>query len=1111
MWMSDLGPSALLTWVRTGAGRSRSLAVGCAAVLSLATCATTIGAGSDAAAATRAPATSRSLATLPAAASGPISADLGADDSQYRVVGRTAHNPVQGLSASFGRSGVTVSGGGAPATITLRAFGRGAGLQPVADSRIPLVEGNRVDYEHRSLSEWWANGPLGLEQGFEIAQRPSGSGALTIELHISGVTSLRDGVVAIGRDLRYSGLSARDAAGRPLAAGFSLHAGELLIRVDDDDARYPVRIDPFVQRATLSVSDAVPGDQFGYSVAVSGDTVVVGAPSFGDVYEDQGAAYVFQAPSSHWGEATQVAELTASNAEEDAQLGYSVAISDSLVVAGAPGQNAAYVFEEPADGWSGPQTQSAELTGGTGHLGFSVAIDQNTSVAVSVAEVAVGAPGANGGDGAVYVYVQQEIEDGSVWPSAPSAVLTANDATGDDQLGWSVAFSGNLVVAGAPTHNVGSNAEEGAVYVFYEPSGGWSNSVTQGDVLDPTSAGADGLVGWSVAISGNLVVAGAPFETENGNATQGALYEFSEAEYRGKPLWVVPDYSLTINPPNGGGANAQLGRAVAIEDDTVVGGSLNEGTYVFVPPSSGWPSGLDYDSAYLGPQSNSEDGAANDWLAIGGDVVVAGAPGAKVSMLGEIGEAVVFVRPDPTISITAPRDTTYGDGADVAAAYSCAPPSGASTISCTGPVAEGAAIDTSPGSYTFTVQAEDSDGAVVTKTVDYTVVAPSVTAVSPSAGPTAGGNTVTITGTGFAAGDTVDFGTSASSKVSYVSLDAVKAVAPAGSSGTVDITVTSPDGTETSPTSSADEYTYDPAPSVTGVDPPKGEGAGQNTVTIDGTGFLPGSSVLFGTVASSSVTYESATELEAVAPAHASGAVNVFVETPGGKSATSSADVYDYLPPPSVSAVSPSAGPTAGGNTVTITGTGFAAGDTVDFGTSASSKVSYVSLDELRAVAPAGSSGTVDITVTSPDGTETSPTSPADAYTYDPAPSVTGVDPTSGPEAGQNTVTIDGAGFLPGSSVLFGSVASSSVTYESATELEAVAPAHASGAVNVFVETPGGKSATSSADVYHYLSSAAFAAGFGILVRARTSSGALARIILSTFATLDALAARWWL
>jgi hypothetical protein len=90
-------------------------------------------------------------------------------------------------------------------------------------------------------------------------------------------------------------------------------------------------------------------------------------------------------------------------------------------------------------------------------------------------------------------------------------------------------------------------------------------------------------------------------------------------------------------------------------------------------------------------------------------------------------------------------------------------------------------------------------------------------------------------------------------------------------------------------------------------------------------------------------------------------------------------------------------------------------------------------------------------------------------------------------------------------------VASSSVTYESATELEAVAPAHASGAVNVFVETPGGKSATSSADVYHYLSSAAFAAGFGILVRARTSSGALARIILSTFATLDALAARWWL
>jgi hypothetical protein len=170
--------------------------------------------------------------------------------------------------------------------------------------------------------------------------------------------------------------------------------------------------------------------------------------------------------------------------------------------------------------------------------------------------------------------------------------------------------------------------------------------------------------------------------------------------------------------------------------------------------------------------------------------------------------------------------------------------------------------------------------------------------VLPDAGPLKGGNTVKITGSEFAPGATVAFGSTASPAVTSISSKLLKVVVPAGSAGVVDVTVTSPDGSATSPISTADEYTYDPVPAVTGASPHRGSTNGGNTVTISGTGFGPGSTVLFGKVASPSVTYVSTTELEAVAPAEAAGHVNVFVSTPGGKSATSSADRYTFVTEP---------------------------------------------------------------------------------------------------------------------------------------------------------------------------------------------------------------------
>src|SRR5215472_1185413 len=340
---------------------------------------------------------------------------------------------------------------------------------------------------------------------------------------------------------------------------------------------------------------------------------------------------------------------------------------------------------------------------------------------------------------------------------------------------------------------------------------------------------------------------------------------------------------------------------------------------------------------------------------------------------------------------------------------------------------------------------------------------PSVNGVSPNAGPTSGGNSVTISGAGFTGATNVNFGGVAAGF--FVNNDgSITATAPAGGVGTVDVTVTTPGGTST--TSAADHYTYDVKPTVGSLTPTAGPTAGGNTITINGTGFLAGAGVKFGATASATVTFVSATQLKAVAPAHAAGTVDVTVTTPGGTSTASAADHYTYDAPPTVKSVTPTAGPSGGGNTITINGTNFLSGASVSFGGVGSGSVTFVSAVQLKAVAPAHAVGTVDVTVTTPGGT--SAVAAADHYTYDAKPTVGSLSPTFGPPAGGNTVTINGTGFLAGAGVKFGSTASATVTFVSAAQLKAVAPAHAAGTVDVTVTTPGGTSALVAGDHYAY-------------------------------------------
>ncbi len=368
---------------------------------------------------------------------------------------------------------------------------------------------------------------------------------------------------------------------------------------------------------------------------------------------------------------------------------------------------------------------------------------------------------------------------------------------------------------------------------------------------------------------------------------------------------------------------------------------------------------------------------------------------------------------------------------------------------------------TSPGgtgTVSITVTTPGGTSASGGSAEEYTYTsAPAVTGVSPSAGPVKGGASVTISGTGFTGATKVMFGSTAATSFKVNSDSQITAVSPPRGAGTVDVTVTSNDGT--SATGSADVFTYDAVPTVSGVSPRAGPLSGGPTLTINGTGFTGAASVAVGANAATVLTVSSTQITATLTAATGAGTVNVTVTTPGGTSATSSADQFTYDPVPTVTGVSLGAGPLAGGTKVTITGTGLTGATAVSFGSSAGTQVTVLSNTEVTAVSPGGSAGAVGVTVTTPGGTSAT----ADQFTYDPVPTVTGVSPGAGPLAGGTQVTITGTGLTGATAVDFAG-APASITVVSDTEVTAVSPGGSAGAVGVKVTTPGGTSSLTPPD-----------------------------------------------
>ncbi len=344
---------------------------------------------------------------------------------------------------------------------------------------------------------------------------------------------------------------------------------------------------------------------------------------------------------------------------------------------------------------------------------------------------------------------------------------------------------------------------------------------------------------------------------------------------------------------------------------------------------------------------------------------------------------------------------------------------------------------------------------------------PAVTAVSPNSGPIAGNTAITITGTGFTGATAVTVGGTAATSVVVVNDTTITANTPSHVVGTFDVIVTTPVGV--SPVTAADQFTYVFVPTVTGISPTTGSVLGGTTITITGTSFTGATAVMVGAVAATNVVVVNSTTITATTPAHALGTVDATVTTPGGTSPTALSDKFTYIAAaaPTVTAVNPNSGPVSGATSITITGTGFTGATAVTVGGVAATSVVVVNATTITANTPAGS-GVVDVLVTTPGGS--SATSAADQFTYVgvPAPTVTVVNPSSGPVAGGTSITITGTNFTGATAVDFGAVAATSFTVNSATQITAIAPAGAAGSVDVTVTTPSGTSATSATDKFTY-------------------------------------------
>lgn len=523
--------------------------------------------------------------------------------------GKTAFkisNPQHQMKAEFKREGVSLKIRDSEIDMELISFGRGDKLNKILPVN-PQIDGVKLSYQHEQVKHWFINSPMGLEQGFTVNKKLKGEGELAVKLKFDSLLRAQlkkqqlQFVNHHGKTkLNYGQLVAFDSRGKSLVSRMQLASNELTITVDDEAAVYPIIIDPMFSAETfLTASD---GLTLGYSVSISGDTLVVGRST-----TLTGSVYVYQrnfGGKNNWGE---VAKLTANDGANQDHFGSSVAISGNTIVVGAYGRDdsglsssgAVYIYEYIAssDQWTFSKKLNQFKPEANDNFGWSVAIDKDTVVVGAQLDEEVIKDA-----GTARIFMRNEGGTGN-WGELP-VILVSDDAASSDFFGRAVAISGDTIIVGkglaaGGTVAVFDRAKGGAnawgqvqslasqggyfgtslaidkntlvvgssstntAYVYSRPAAG--ESWTEGAKLSASDSVAGDFFGWSVDVDGDTVAVGAVF-----GADSGSTYLFHRnsggADNWGEVKKLLPSKSA---------AGDLYGQSVAISGNQMVVGTQN--------------------------------------------------------------------------------------------------------------------------------------------------------------------------------------------------------------------------------------------------------------------------------------------------------------------------------------------------------------------------------------------------------------------------------------------------------------------------------------------------------------------------------------------------------
>lgn len=500
-----------------------------------------------------------------------------------------------------------------------------------------FAERNRVVFARTSgVTEWYLHGPLGVEQGFALEQRPGGSGPLEVRIAVVGSLQPRasNGAIQLlhrGQPaFRYHGLEVTDSRGAPVPATLLTKGQAIVLRVDDASATYPLDIDPWLIEDRLiaqllgGLPDREPSDAFSFDVALDGDTAVVGAYQDDDAGADSGSAYVYARTGAGWGiQAKLTARLPDGTDDAGAgdQFGFRVGLSGDLAVVGArwakPSlSGAAYVFRRAGGVW----TPEAKFAGAVQHqLGTSVAVDGDTVLA--------GTTTIANGTGHVNVYRRNT----SAW-NFEAELLAPNPGGGfvGDAFGRAVALDGNTALVSAHGDDA-EGVEAGAAYVFTRSGTIWNQPTKLiARLPDGTlDAAPQDYFGQTVDISGDTALIGAHLNDDGGVDT-GSAYVFKRAA----GSWSV-EAKLGAQTPQGTNDAADhdwFGFDVAVEGDTAVIGARSDdpggSAYVFQRSGTTWSVDSQLMAQLDTGVSDVQVGALfGSSVALSGATLLVGAPG----------------------------------------------------------------------------------------------------------------------------------------------------------------------------------------------------------------------------------------------------------------------------------------------------------------------------------------------------------------------------------------------------------------------------------------------------------------------------------------------------